>query len=921
MFSRLHLISPVIASFVVASGMASPFSLSAPPIVSSKTGADEEAFLVRRIAELRKDGDLTLVKMQILDFLDRYPESTLREYLLGILGDVRLSENSYESALSAYEGISDPHIKEKIILNKLRCYYELEQTAKIVTEGRPFVGVRTEALKEHADELLFLVAEGCLKEAEAEAIPEAKKRLAEEAKGYYSGLTGTPYEEAATFALAEIRTVLGEMKEAADAYLALAALYPDRREQLLFQAATLQSRFDPEEAIRNFRTIQNAGDALAGDAAFNVISLLSTLERYGEIVAVYEQVESLIPENRRTDFRFIAGESLFRVGNHAKASELFGLIIDSSPEQPDNLLLMQALCAHRLKNEPLLQETVGRLQTLFPDHPETAKVLFMHALLLREQGDLPAAREALVALTEGYPDFPDRAGLLLERGTLARDMGEIRTGYVAFKEYARNHPEGADIDTARKLWLMSSVDLYREDADYGAQPFFDDLHALYEYRECLTQAESDAYVVLYAKMAYELQKYDTALDLLIPRLLSGGADEIEKNVLAEARFIAALCHAEMKNDLALFCNLMEEALSLVPDTYDTPGNRIRLYNAYVTRADRKEKPSEGEGLLDRAALHLECATEHTEEGVSIKRENLLWLAEYRFLQAERYMSAHWSHTVADREEIRSAVKRAAKLYGSLLYEGSTPVRLNAETLHPEKEFLRLATLMGYQNNHVERARVLKELIQQQIDSDVTDRDIHKQALFELALAYEEAGDKEAACNTFGFIRTSAHHFPPRLAYAATLHAARLRFDSLDKERRTESDPEVMAILNDLKEIQIRKEAFSEPVHLEAALTYATIRAETGDPEKAEERYLFFLRRIEEDFMEEEIPSTRQYLTSFDDHPEAKAMFMGYMDFIRAEKSRLTPVSDESETVLPPYRALKENPAISKELYMRILERI
>ena len=41
---------------------------------TTQTQSDEEAFLIRRIAEFWKDGDFGIVKTQIVDFLDKYPK-------------------------------------------------------------------------------------------------------------------------------------------------------------------------------------------------------------------------------------------------------------------------------------------------------------------------------------------------------------------------------------------------------------------------------------------------------------------------------------------------------------------------------------------------------------------------------------------------------------------------------------------------------------------------------------------------------------------------------------------------------------------------------------------------------------------------------------------------------------------------------
>ena len=66
------------------------------PVHQTHKQSNEEAFLIRRIAEFWKDGDFGIVKTQIIAFLDKYPESELKDYFLGILGDIYLQENKYE---------------------------------------------------------------------------------------------------------------------------------------------------------------------------------------------------------------------------------------------------------------------------------------------------------------------------------------------------------------------------------------------------------------------------------------------------------------------------------------------------------------------------------------------------------------------------------------------------------------------------------------------------------------------------------------------------------------------------------------------------------------------------------------------------------------------------------------------------------
>ena len=110
--------------------------------------SDEEAFLIRRIAEFWKDQDYTVVKIQIAEFLDKYPESSMKDYFHGIKGDILLQERKYQESLDAYSTITDPSIYEKTIINKLQCYYELDKYPEIIDEGTSFISNTSSEVEE-----------------------------------------------------------------------------------------------------------------------------------------------------------------------------------------------------------------------------------------------------------------------------------------------------------------------------------------------------------------------------------------------------------------------------------------------------------------------------------------------------------------------------------------------------------------------------------------------------------------------------------------------------------------------------------------------------------------------------------------------------------------------------------------------------
>ena len=82
-------------------------------ILSLQPQSDEEAFLVRRIAEFWKDGDYQIVQSQIMTFLEKYPDSQLKDHLKGILGDLYLQKDNYDHALSLYSEIGNRECARK----------------------------------------------------------------------------------------------------------------------------------------------------------------------------------------------------------------------------------------------------------------------------------------------------------------------------------------------------------------------------------------------------------------------------------------------------------------------------------------------------------------------------------------------------------------------------------------------------------------------------------------------------------------------------------------------------------------------------------------------------------------------------------------------------------------------------------------
>ena len=937
MFTSIFRISFIISTLLISLG--GQQLIAKEKVQKAYAQSDEEAFVVRRIAEFWKDGDFQIVKTQIIDFLNKYPKSELKDYFLGILGDIFLQENAYEEALSNYKQIHDYSIIEKTILNKLQCYYELDHYQDLAKEGRSFVSSNSQAIENRQQELHFLMGEALFRQALQETETSTKKALAQEAKPYYQHLAESQYKETCDFALAEIAVISEEYESAAAAYLALAENHPNMKEDLLFQVATLQSRFNKIEASETFRTVKEMKGNHAKQAAFNLIMILFQNGNYQEVTQTYEKISSQVPEEVQPTFNFIVGKSFFSLGDYEKAYPYMQHYIDStnaSSDQLKNALLIQMTCAHQMNDEPLFETAFKKLDALFPEDQEIPKALFMHAMILKEQGAIAQADEKLKLIKEQHEDFEEQEIFLFEYGLLSHQNERWNDSYTAFKSYVTQFPDSPRLDAAWKLFLSSSLNLYKqsneEENAYNKSLFFTDLQATLTHTEFLNAEEMKDYALLYAKTAYELNYYSDALRTLQDQIFTQLTEENDSLVLAEAHFIAGLCHAELQSDNSAFCMHLEQAIALNPDLYNSATTHLQLYNAYISLAGFGESgavPTVSEHQkesINHAAQHLQEA--YDLGNISIMQENRLWIANHYYHKVNDHFEGTWSLQTTTHPDVTVALNRASNHYQDLLSSEKGLLELTAQNLHFEYEVLKWAKLLGYQEAHQQKLALLKNLIEQQSEKPELNWASKKQVLFELANAYNSLGEKEKACETYAFIHASSGHFPTTLASSAAFKAARLRFELIDDKLRSEANPEILAVLNDLKELQIRKNAASEPLHLEAALEYAKIRSLVSEAEERDSRYLFFLNRIQDDFNSQEDLVTQDYLVNINKNEEKKQILDSYMKFINAEKirveakhmhhqERLVEMEELHENALNLYNDIKNDPNTPRDLHSRI----
>ncbi|HPE85638.1 MAG TPA: hypothetical protein PLO43_05630, partial [Chlamydiales bacterium] len=194
----------------------------------------------------------------------------------------------------------------------------------------------------------------------------------------------------------------------------------------------------------------------------------------------------------------------------------------------------------------------------------------------------------------------------------------------------------------------------------------------------------------------------------------------------------------------------------------------------------------------------------------------------------------------------------------------------------------LSELLAKRGEYQPKITLLKSLAARQNAHPEWEWKFQRHALLELAKTYERTGNLPSALSTYSFITETAKYSPSPLSYQALLQEARLRFTTMAEKQKTEDNPEMILVLNNLKELQIKKHVATEPLHLEAAYDYARIRSELIAKDKRQERRLFFLKRFKEDFSPSDDPISQEYYTELQQNPEQNHIFQLYMRLVDAE---------------------------------------
>ncbi|MDP1608259.1 MAG: hypothetical protein Q8L98_02965 [Chlamydiales bacterium] len=729
---------------------------------------EEEALSLRRIADFWQEGEYLLVKNQIEGYLTKYPDSAYYDTLCAALGDLCLREKNYSTALDYYSRILDPEWQNTVFLNRMQCLYYLEWYTTLADECEEFLAKNehTTAAPQATYYLAIALYQQCLN---AENDPELLETIALRAKPHFATLLENGRSTEVSQALAYLCCTLKEFPQASDIYLQLAEQDEERKEQLLFQAAVLQSSFDKEKATSTFKKVADLGQNKAQDAAFNYLVLHFEMKHYDLILQEKQDLLTKIVSSQQPNAHLLFGQSHFHLKEYSEAMKELTFFVDSALSYETRRPGMIYLLAAAFKENDLaaFERTIAQLD---PQDSEQPQALFAFSSLLKQQGHKEKATDRLAYLLDTYPEFPEKPKALFELTDLEYQNRHWKSCRSHAQWFVAEYPSH---ELTPKAWhyLISSSTQLSEQEMLGQhtlkKQLTSDLEILLTYADLFTKEEICDWQFLLAKTYYELHEHQKAFELVEALMQHPSFPEIANTYLLMALL-------QKDESAELFCYYAEEALSLGANLVDTTQLHIALFNGYLESSEKQPE------LIEKAAHHLFIA--FSAKG-TLQPENLDWLANYYYTRAEK-------------EDI--ATLRAIQLFEKCSKTASNTYKL--------------AKLYSLTLQIDKQVALLEE----------TKESLGPEAKYLLAEGYKHLGKKEEAIALFDAIVTESSTLRNPTGAAASLESVRLK-----QEKGTISCQDAATCL---KNLMIQRRLTNEPVHLEAAIEYIVLQSE-GNPAK------------------------------------------------------------------------------------------
>lgn len=808
------------------------------------TENDEEALFLRRIADFWQEGEYQIVKTQIEEFLQIYPNSPFAQTLHATLGDLLLREENFKAALLSYSRIFEEPLKDRVFFNRMQCLLELQWFATLADECEQTL--KTPNLKiEKQIKTTYLLAVALYQQClNATPNSEELELLAKRALPYFQSLLDSEYGPETGPAFAHLCCLQKNYPMASDIYLQLSRIH-DHNEEMFFQAALLQAKADRSKAIEMFEELETLNQARAPDALYNRIVLMAETESYEKLAFEKENFLPRLSPERQDAARLFFGHSYLKLKRYQEAAEELSLFIEKksdSSESHRSALRDLIEASYELEDEKLLQVTIARLADFFPKDQQLAKGVLAYALLLKKQHRIEEAKTKLqTLLSSDFQEERERASFEFSHlEYLQQHWEQCRLLCLSFLEQFPKSEYSVLVWrflATSSFHLSSSIELKEQ--------FMLDLESLLKQNSLFSEQELNDWRFELAKVQFECKRYEAAKNTIETFLLTNPL----ASYYADAHLLLALCIRDGEGDISSFYHLAEKALNLGSELFEKGTLQIALFNASIELKD-----------FDRAAEHLYQAS----QSKTLETDHLLWLADYYYEKAHK--STHTPN-----------LQRAVELLEKFLAHNKISLhQLTEPLLSFEPIVIKLAELYAFLNYDEQSRALLESLRQQRTEHPEWSWEHPEKIDFLLAENYARNHREKEALKLFDAVQEKSSSLRNYLAASAALQSARLRLAVWKKTKQGVP----IKILTQLKNLVLQRTLINEPIHLEAAFEYIDLQTKLEN--NSSEKRLALSYKTKEDFENGTDLLAKDYQQSRKNNPEKELLYSAYMELLDAE---------------------------------------
>ena len=850
------------------------FILFSSNVEAKASPSEEEALFIRRIVMLWEEKSFDLLEQQIALFLKEYPESSFLDSSYMILGNLYFTKEEYQRALKAYHAIATPLLKKKVLPNLLQSYYKIggissiKENFSLSKDTMPSL----DNLKTNEQQLLgFYFAESQFKEGlnkEQDRISQIEKNknfaLAE---NYYLALLESNYKDLAFSSLIKFYQTTQKIKELMTLYSKGMELYPDKKEEFLFLIASFEAKTSPNKAFKLFKQVESLGGDYALEAVFRRAVLLYEKKDYKEFISLAEKVQEKLPIKQKDKLCYLLGKSYFFQNDYDQTIKYLSYCTESKnlkKEQIKNCYLTIIASVHKQNKLEVINFWVGRFSKEFLGDIDYAKTLYLQALTFESHKEFDDALRLFDRLESEYEFFEEKEQIGFIKNRIFYKQGKLdksRKGFLEGlnKEYGKKNLNASLMFIAKIF--QQKVEQFNGSEEERDQLLFDSKVLLDHTRELGMKKVGFFFLDIAQKLVQSgKERASFTLELLLP-LTKKMTDQ---KILYQSYYLAGLCYQKVnQSDLAMI--QFNKALTFTTSQDEAKKLHLFLFNHYV-----KLKK------MDIAANHYYEVIMNEQNIKAINHKNILWVSNYFFKKIEGSELAYRIQEVTEKEKLK-LLKKLSKLlefsWGFMVSEADFLV--TKESSYLKEEAFKYAMLLKWKGKVKGSIRYLKFLDKLQRKEKGTWKRVN-QVRFSLGEAYLDRKKGKKALRIFSALADREDSKDLYLYNSSRFYSAILSYKYLDSSEKYKDNPTVQAILKVLYLLQTRKKLEHEPLHLEAALEYASIVASLEKEGKEKKVWREKLQEAKRNFLEEGDIASRDYMQSLASDIEKRKIYDAYM---------------------------------------------